>query len=71
MVMGQIEMETQGIGLWIRVETLTNPDDQTQKMKPKAKRAATLFRWDWIIGAIAAEKPVPLPPRRSIGFVGQ
>jgi hypothetical protein len=70
-VAGQIEIETPGLGVWVRVESITDPDGHTQKMERKKLRAATLIRWDWMIGAIAANKPVPLPPRRSIGFVGQ
>ncbi|MGH7312628.1 MAG: hypothetical protein ACREJV_05605 [Candidatus Rokuibacteriota bacterium] len=60
---GQVEGETPGVGIWIRIAEVTTPDGMVM---PAPGPYTTLIRWDWIVTAmVTAEKPPTVP---AIGF---
>ncbi len=66
MVMGPVRGETSGVGVWVSVESVTNPAGKTAQMTPPMDKTPTLFRWEWITGAIASDSR---PEKRPIGFL--
>jgi|RhiMetdeSRZDD1v2_1073273.scaffolds.fasta_scaffold114236_5 hypothetical protein len=56
---GRVEGETSGIGVWLAIEEIVNPEGMMTT--PAPGRYTMLVRWDWIVTAVvASEKPVDL-----------
>jgi hypothetical protein len=52
---GQVEGETPGVGVWIRISEVTTPDGMVM---PAPGPYTTLIRWDWIVTAmLTTDKP--------------
>lgn len=55
---GRVEGESSGIGVWLAIEEIVNPEGMTT---PAPGRYTMLVRWEWIVTAVvASEKPVDL-----------
>jgi hypothetical protein len=55
---GRVEGETAGIGVWLAIEEIVNPEGMTTQAPG---RYTILVRWEWIVAAVVAgEKPVDL-----------
>jgi hypothetical protein len=55
---GRVEGETSGIGVWLAIEEIVNPEGMTT---PAPGHYTMLVRWEWIVTAVVAgEKPVDL-----------
>jgi hypothetical protein len=64
-LMGRIEGETPGLGLWITVEELLDTEGQRVELPEANKDAATLIRWEWMVGAVLWRSR---PASYSVGF---
>jgi hypothetical protein len=55
---GRVEGETTGIGVWLAIEEIVNPEGM---MTLAPGRYTMLVRWEWIVTAVVTgEKPVDL-----------
>jgi hypothetical protein len=62
---GRVEGETAGIGVWLAIEEIVNPEGMTT-LAPG--RYTMLVRWEWIVTAVVSgEKPVDLKPMKLGG----
>jgi hypothetical protein len=62
---GRVEGETSGIGVWLAIEEIVNPEGMTT---PAPGRYTMLVRWEWIVTAVVSgEKPVDLKPVKLSG----
>jgi hypothetical protein len=56
---GQVEGETPGVGIWIRIDEVTTPDGMVM---PAPGPYTTLIRWEWVVTAVlTADKPTGRP----------
>jgi len=52
---GRVEGETSGVGVWLAVEEIVNPEGM---ITPAPGPYTLLVRWEWIVTAVmTAEKP--------------
>lgn len=55
---GRVEGETSGIGVWLAMEEIVNPEGM---ITPAPGPYTVLVRWEWIVTAVlATEKPTDL-----------
>ncbi len=52
LLMGRIEGETPALGLWITVEEVLDAEGQRIELPEANRAAATLIRWEWMVGAV-------------------
>ena len=56
--MGRVEGETSGVGVWLAIEQIVNPEG---KVTPAPGLYTVLVRWEWIVTAVmTTEKPTDL-----------
>ena len=55
LIVGRVQYETPGLGVWVVVEDVQKPDGKAWGEFDKGV-GATLFRWSWIAGAVLADK---------------
>ena len=60
---GQIQGETHGVGLWVTIQGVSNPEGKRIQI---ADPMTALIRWEWIIGASLSVEPPE--HKRIIGF---
>jgi hypothetical protein len=65
LLMGRIEGETPALGLWITLEETLDAEGQRIELPEANKDAATLIRWEWMIGAVLWRSR---PASHPVGF---
>ena len=65
LLMGRIEGETRALGLWITVEEVLDAEGQRVELPEANALAATLIRWEWMVGAVLWSSKPASPP---VGF---
>jgi len=64
-VWGQVHGETHGVGLWVTIEAVSNPEGKGAPLT-SIEDLPMLIRWEYILGGTASNTPIE---KRPIGFL--